>query len=166
MPRGAHDREIVKLHFDCVLLSFRWDKRGKELIAAQILNTAGNAALVDQDFNVSRTCLWCINVKRDWLVDTGKRWHVFDNDLACIISLTGEGATLHRLVTVRHHDLVIPWLKGGIFHLIFPFPNGLYLLQNIFSRWGYKSEIVSLPKTLAVIWLYRWLFKGRVKIIF
>lgn len=57
----TYDREIVKLHFDCVLLSFRWDKRGKELIAAQILNTAGNAALVDQDFDVSRTCLWCIN---------------------------------------------------------------------------------------------------------
>lgn len=49
----TYDREIVKLHFDCVLLSFRWDKRGKELIAAQILNTAGNAALVDQDFDVS-----------------------------------------------------------------------------------------------------------------
>lgn len=41
-----------------------------------------------------------LTVKRDWLVDTGKRWHVFDNDLARIISLTGEGATLHRLVTV------------------------------------------------------------------
>lgn len=50
-----------------------------------------------------------LTVKRDWLVDTGKRWHVFDNDLACIISLTGEGATLHRLVTVRHHDLVVPY---------------------------------------------------------
>lgn len=167
MPRGAYNREIVKLHFDCVLLSFRWDKRSKELVAAQVLNTAGDAALVDQDFDVSWTCLWRINVKRDWLVDAGKKWHVFDNDLASIIGLTGEWATLHRLVTVRHHDLVVSWLKGSIFYLIFPFPNGLYLLQNIFSWWGYKSEnSVFTKNTCCYLILYRWLFKGRVKIIF
>lgn len=45
------------------------------------------------------------------MIDSGKIWHVFDNDLPCIIHLTGEGAPLHRLLTVRHHYLVVSYKK-------------------------------------------------------
>ena len=50
-----------------------------------------------------------LTIKGDRLIDSGKIWHVFDNDLPCIIHLTGEGAPLHRLLTVRHHYLVVPY---------------------------------------------------------